>query len=167
MNPTGRPLSPADVEARPEPLVPRILVTDWDQESLAEEEAVADLRGMELIRADCRTEEEVIRAAGGAAGLLVQYAPITRKVLEALPDLKAVGRYGVGVDNVDVEAATEFGVAVCNVPDYGTEDVSDHAVARRRPGRRAVSGTARSASIRCTRRGPSRRTGRQSYRSRR
>jgi D-3-phosphoglycerate dehydrogenase len=49
--------------------------------------------------------------------------------MEALPGLKAVGRYGVGVDNVDVEAATEHGVAVCNVPDYGTEDVSDHALA--------------------------------------
>lgn len=108
---------------------PRIVVTDWDQASLAEEEAVAASRGMELVRADCRTEEDVIRAAAGAQGILVQYAPVTRKVLEALPGLKAVGRYGVGVDNVDVEAATALGVAVCNVPDYGTEDVSDHAVA--------------------------------------
>jgi D-3-phosphoglycerate dehydrogenase len=50
-------------------------------------------------------------------------------VLSALPGLKAVGRYGVGVDTVDVAAATAHGVAVCNVPDYGTEDVSDHALA--------------------------------------
>ncbi|MBT1004286.1 C-terminal binding protein [Paenarthrobacter sp. DKR-5] len=84
---------------------------------------------MELVRADCRTEEDVIRAAAGAQGILVQYAPVTRKVFEALPELKAVGRYGVGVDTVDVEAATDSGVAVCNVPDYGTEDVSDHAIA--------------------------------------
>lgn len=108
---------------------PRIVVTDWDQDSLAEEEAVAESRSMELVRADCRTEEDVIRAAAGAQGILVQYAPVTRKVFEALPELKAVGRYGVGVDTVDVDAATDSGVAVCNVPDYGTEDVSDHAVA--------------------------------------
>ena len=108
---------------------PRIVVTDWDQDSLAEEESVAASRGMELVRADCRTEEDVIRAAEGARGILVQYAPVTRRVLEALPGLKAVGRYGVGVDNVDVDAATSLGVAVCNVPDYGTEDVSDHAIA--------------------------------------
>ncbi|WP_307857690.1 C-terminal binding protein [Paenarthrobacter sp. DKR-5] len=108
---------------------PRIVVTDWDQDSLAEEEAVAESRSMELVRADCRTEEDVIRAAAGAQGILVQYAPVTRKVFEALPELKAVGRYGVGVDTVDVEAATDSGVAVCNVPDYGTEDVSDHAIA--------------------------------------
>jgi D-3-phosphoglycerate dehydrogenase len=107
----------------------RIVVTDWDQDSLAEEEAAARSRGMDLVRGDCRTEEDVIRAAAGAPGILVQYAPVTREVLAALPELKAVGRYGVGVDNVDVDAATEFGVAVCNVPDYGTEDVSDHAIA--------------------------------------
>lgn len=108
---------------------PMVVVTDLDQPSLAEEEAVSAAEGFELVRAECRTEEEVIRAGKGADGLIVQYAPITRAVFEALPDLKVVGRYGVGVDTIDVDAATEFGVAVCNVPDYGTEDVSDHAVA--------------------------------------
>lgn len=108
---------------------PMVVVTDLDQPSLAEEEAVSAAEGFELVRAECRTEEEVIRAGKGADGLIVQYAPITRAVFEALPDLKVVGRYGVGVDTIDVDAATEFGVAVCNVPDYGTEDVSDHAIA--------------------------------------
>jgi D-3-phosphoglycerate dehydrogenase len=108
---------------------PIVVVTDLDQPSLAEEEAVSAAEGLELVRAECRTEDEVIRAGKGADGLIVQYAPITRAVFEALPDLKVVGRYGVGVDTIDVEAATEFGVAVCNVPDYGTEDVSDHAIA--------------------------------------
>ena len=46
-----------------------------------------------------------------------------------MPRLRAVGRYGVGVDTVNVDAATKRGIAVCNVPDYGTEDVSDHAIA--------------------------------------
>lgn len=129
MTGSGRTLSAEDADARRRTGAARVVVTDWDQESLSEEESVADSRGIELIRADCRTEEDVIRAASGAEGILVQYAPVTRKVLEALPGLKAVGRYGVGVDNVDVDAATELGVAVCNVPDYGTEDVSDHALA--------------------------------------
>lgn len=108
---------------------PRVVITDVDHGAVSEEEAVAAAEGLELVRAACRTEAEVIAAAQGAAALIVQYAPITRAVLEALPGLKAVGRYGVGVDNVDVEAATQHGVAVCNVPDYGTEDVSDHAIA--------------------------------------
>ena len=108
---------------------PRVVVTDLDQPSLDEEESVAAAEGIELVRAECRTEADVIRAAQGADGLIVQYAPITRAVFESLPALRVVARYGVGVDTVDVEAATEFGVAVCNVPDYGTEDVSDHALA--------------------------------------
>ncbi|HKT59251.1 MAG TPA: NAD(P)-dependent oxidoreductase, partial [Gemmatimonadales bacterium] len=108
---------------------PRVVVTDLDQPSLAEEEAVSAAEGFELVRTDCRTEDDVIRAGEGADALIVQYAPITRAVFKALPGLKVVARYGVGVDTVDLEAATDAGVAVCNVPDYGTEDVSDHAIA--------------------------------------
>jgi phosphoglycerate dehydrogenase-like enzyme len=57
------------------------------------------------------------------------HARITRAVLAALPRCRVVVRYGVGTDTVDVDAATEHGVAVCNVPDYGVEEVSDHALA--------------------------------------
>lgn len=107
----------------------KIIITDCDHDSIAVEQALATERGIELVLAQCRTEDEVIAAAAGADAIVVQYAPITDRVLTALPNLKAIGRYGVGVDTVDVEAATAHGVAVCNVPDYGTEDVSDHAIA--------------------------------------
>lgn len=107
----------------------KIVITDLDQDRITEEQAVADAAGAELVLAQARTEDEVIEAAQGADALLVQYAPITRRVLEALPSVRAIGRYGVGVDTLDLVAATELGVAVSNVPDYGTEDVSDHAVA--------------------------------------
>lgn len=110
-----------------EPLT--IVITDCDHDSIDAEVAVAAGHGIVLERHQCSTEDEVIEAARNADGLLVQYAPITARVLDALPQLRAVGRYGVGVDTVDVEAATARGVAVCNVPDYGTEDVSDHAIA--------------------------------------
>src|SRR6185369_17894230 len=108
-------------------IVPKIVVVDCDHESLRTERALAAQRGIELDLAQCRTEDDVIAAAAGADAILVQYAPITARVLDNLPALKAIGRYGVGVDTVDVAAATAHGVAVCNVPDYGTEDVSDHA----------------------------------------
>ena len=49
--------------------------------------------------------------------------------MDGLPELEVVGRYGVGVDSVDVAAATARGIAVCNVPDYGTTEVADHAMA--------------------------------------
>ncbi|WP_454812254.1 C-terminal binding protein [Paenarthrobacter nitroguajacolicus] len=107
----------------------QIVITDCDHDSIDIERAVAKAAGVELVLAQCHSEDEVIAAAAGADAIVVQYAPITAKVLDALPGLKAIGRYGVGVDTLDVEAATARGVAICNVPDYGTEDVSDHAIA--------------------------------------
>ena len=106
-----------------------IVITDCDHDTLEPERAITTRHGRTLALAKALTEDEVIVAGQGAAGLLVQYAQITAKVLDALPSVRAVGRYGVGFDSVDVEAATARGVAVCTVPDYGTEDVSDHAIA--------------------------------------
>lgn len=107
----------------------KVVITDCDHAGTAEEEAIAREHGIALELRQCRTEDEVIAAGKGAHGLIVQYAPITDRVLRSLPTLKVIGRYGVGVDTIDVEAATRHNVAVCNVPDYGTEDVSDHAIA--------------------------------------
>lgn len=107
----------------------RVVITDCDHGNVDIECGVAERYGVELVVASCATESDVIEAGRGAAALLTQYAPVTEAVLDALPELVAVGRYGVGVDTVAVSAATERGVAVCNVPDYGTEDVSDHAIA--------------------------------------
>lgn len=106
-----------------------LVITDCDHDTIDEELAVAATRGLALELAQCRTEDDVIAAARDADAIVVQYAPITDRVLAALPRLRAIGRYGVGVDTVDVAAATARGIAVCNVPDYGTEDVSDHAIA--------------------------------------
>ena len=64
-----------------------------------------------------------------ADALINQYAPMSRKVIESLPNLKVVSRYGVGVNTIDVEAATENGVIVGNVTDYCMDEVSDHAFA--------------------------------------
>ncbi|WP_271985909.1 C-terminal binding protein [Pseudoclavibacter terrae] len=108
---------------------PTVVITDCDHGSTDIERALAREAGYELVVAHCASEADVIAAARGATAILTQYAPVSAAVLSALPGLRAVGRYGVGVDTVDVDAATSRGVAVCNVPDYGTEDVSDHAIA--------------------------------------
>src|SRR5699024_310098 len=55
--------------------------------------------------------------------------PISKQVIEQLPKLKLITRYGSGVDHSDVEAANEQGVYVANVPDYSQEDVADHTSA--------------------------------------
>lgn len=108
---------------------PTVVITDCDHDALDIERQVAADRGLTLTVEQCTTEDDVIAAAADADAIIVQYAPVTERVLAALPRLRAVGRYGVGVDTVDVDAATAHSVAVCNVPDYGTEDVSDHAIA--------------------------------------
>ena len=107
----------------------KIVITDCDHASVGPEEDVVRAAGAELVRHQAIEPADIVAAAQGADGLIVQSGKITAEVLDALPSLKVVSRYGVGVDTVDVDAATARGVAVCNVPDYGTEAVSDHAIA--------------------------------------
>ena len=107
----------------------RVVVTDADYGALDIETEVLSGAGHEVVGARCRTAAEVIEAARDADAVLVQYAPVTAEVLAALPRLRLVSRYGVGVDVVDTDAARARGVWVCNVPDYGTTEVAMHAVA--------------------------------------
>ena len=106
----------------------RIVITECDHDSFKAEHDVTDPVGAELVLTQSRTATELVAGAKDADAILVQYAQITAEVMDALPRLRAIGRYGVGVDSVDVVAATARGIAVCNVPDYGTESVSDHAI---------------------------------------
>jgi len=77
----------------------------------------------------CETEDEVIDLGRDADGVIVRLQPFTERVMEALPRCRAVGRYGIGVDNIEVEAATRHGVAVGNVCDYAVNEVSEEALA--------------------------------------
>lgn len=75
------------------------------------------------------TEAELITNCEGASALLVLREPITARVLDALPELRVIGRFGVGLDSIDVQAATDRGVVVTNVPDSNITEVATHAVA--------------------------------------
>jgi D-3-phosphoglycerate dehydrogenase len=83
---------------------------------------------VEIVLANAQTEDQVVDAALTADGILVQWAPITRSVLDRLPRLRAIVRYGVGLDNVDLVAAQDRGVVVKNVADYCIDEVADHAL---------------------------------------
>ena len=106
-----------------------VVITDCDHDTIDPERSVLDGHDVELRRLQCRTPEEVAAQAGDADVLINQYVPITAEVLDALPRCRLVVRYGVGVDNVDVEAAEARGVWVANVPDYGRDEVADHTLA--------------------------------------
>ncbi len=107
----------------------RIVITDCDHGSIEEEKMVLSRIGAQLILAQIREEEDLVRVCHEADGLINQYALLTRRVLEQLPKCKVVARYGVGVDSIDLQAATELGIIVANVPDYCIEEVASHTVA--------------------------------------
>ncbi len=111
--------------------MPNAVVSDHTFPSLDLQRNVLESAGFQLaeIQPICKTEDDVIRDCYNAGVLLVQWAPITRRVLKALPNLKGVVRYGIGVNNIDLDAARELGIGVANVPTYCLEEVSNHAMA--------------------------------------
>jgi D-3-phosphoglycerate dehydrogenase len=107
----------------------KVLITDYDFKDLELETALFGAAGVELVSAQCRSEDDVIAAADGCDGLLVQYAPVGAKVFAAQPRIRIASRYGAGFDTIDVDAAKAHGVWVGNSPDYGVGEVATHALA--------------------------------------
>ena len=86
--------------------------------------------GFEIVDAACRSEDDMIDLLKDADGAQVGTSPRTsRRVFEACPKLKVVSRMGVGVDSIDLDAATALGILVCHVPGANTAEVADHAMA--------------------------------------
>jgi D-3-phosphoglycerate dehydrogenase len=107
-----------------------VVIADYDYDDVDIERTIVEQAGFELIAAQCKSEDDVIEAAHGAAAVVAQYAPITARVIAELPDCRVIARYGTGVDIVDVAAATAHGVLVTNVPnDWCEDEVADHAMA--------------------------------------
>jgi D-3-phosphoglycerate dehydrogenase len=107
----------------------KIVITDSGFANINPETATVTGAGIELVSAQCKTAEEVISAAADADGIIVQWAPVTANVINSLNRCKVIVRYGIGVDNVDLAAARQRGIPVCNVPDYCIDEVADHTVA--------------------------------------
>jgi D-3-phosphoglycerate dehydrogenase len=107
----------------------KVLITDYDFPDVDLELALYKAAGVEVVTAQCRTEEEVIAASEGCQGLLVQYAPVNAKVFAARPEIRIASRYGAGFDTINTEDAARHGVWVGNSPDYGVGEVATHALA--------------------------------------
>ena len=76
------------------------------------------------------TEEEYVQNIGKYDALIIRSASkITKKIIDAATNLKIIGRAGVGVDNIDVDAATQKGIIVVNSPDGNTNAAAEHTVA--------------------------------------
>jgi D-3-phosphoglycerate dehydrogenase len=107
----------------------KVVITDCDHGSIEEEKEEYSRLGAELVFVQVRSEEDLIRVCRDADGALNQYTLMTRRVLENCPKLKVIVRYGIGVDSIDLQAATDLGIIVGNVPDYCLDEVADHAMA--------------------------------------
>lgn len=91
-------------------------------------QVLADI-GAELQLASRPTPEAILDVARQADGLLVTYAQVTGDIIKQLERCRVIARFGIGVDNVDIETATQAGIVVTYVPDYCIDEVSDHALA--------------------------------------
>src|SRR6476659_1862232 len=107
----------------------RFVVTDHSFVDVGHERAAAARIGAELIVHQCRSGAETTAAVRAADVAFVNFAPMGADQLAAMAPGATVVRYGVGVDNVDLDAARRLGVSVANVPDYGVDTVADHAAA--------------------------------------
>ena len=88
---------------------PLAVIADCDFPSTDVERRVLGAAGVDLVVGQCRTEDETIELCAEADGIILQYAPLTRRVIESLQRCRVISRYGVGVDTIDVAAATERG----------------------------------------------------------
>ena len=113
---------------------PHIAIIDWttspqgDPESTIERQIIGS--AARVTRTLCETDADLTDEVCRANAIIIWHnMPLTAQGIAKLQNCRAIIRNGVGFDSVDVAAARERGIAVCNVPDYGTEEVADHAIA--------------------------------------
>lgn len=85
--------------------------------------------GIEVGFCQAKEEDEIARIAHDAQAMIFTSTKFTDSLFDKLPNLKIISRSGIGIDTVDMDAATAHGVIVCNSASYGTYDVAEHAVA--------------------------------------
>ena len=114
--------------------MPSITIIDWatspqgDPDSTIERRIIGE--HAELRRFLCETDADLTDEICESDAIIIWHnMPLTAKGIARLKNCRAIIRNGVGFDSVDIAAARERGIAVCNVPDYGTEEVADHAIA--------------------------------------
>jgi D-3-phosphoglycerate dehydrogenase len=107
----------------------KIVVTDHGFPDLAIEEKIATAAGVSLVGAQTKDPARLAAAVADADAVITQFAPVNADVVNAMRRARAIVRYGIGVDNVDLAAARARGIPVCNIPDYCIDEVADHTLA--------------------------------------
>jgi D-3-phosphoglycerate dehydrogenase len=104
---------------------PTVVVTDYTFANLDVERAILEPLGCTIIATQSRTEDEVAAAVRDADFVITQFAPVTAHAIAAMNKAQLIVRYGIGVDNVDLDAAREHGIPVYNVPGFCIDEVAD------------------------------------------
>jgi D-3-phosphoglycerate dehydrogenase len=107
----------------------KIVITDHRFPDVEQERRAVEAVGGTLVMGQAVSEEQVAELCRDADGVLTVRAPVTRRAIAAMQRCRIIVRYGIGMDTVDIAAATERGIQVANVPDYCLDEVSDHALA--------------------------------------
>lgn len=102
-------------------------VTDCEHIDYAQEREICEANGIGFVKYDLKEEAEAAEVLKDYTVVGNQYLKMTDSLMDKLPNLKCIVRYGMGVDNVDIPAATRHGIKVCNVPDYSVQEVAAHA----------------------------------------
>ena len=106
-----------------------MVITDFDFGNVSLETEILEAAGAEVVALQAKREEDLFEVAHDCAAMMNQYAKIGRETISRMKRCEVIARYGVGVDIVDVDAATDKGILVTNVQNYCTEEVADHAIA--------------------------------------
>jgi D-3-phosphoglycerate dehydrogenase / 2-oxoglutarate reductase len=103
----------------------------YRNEDLPTERAAWEARGLRLTLGAAQSEDDIIALAQDADVIAYMglYTPFTARVIESLPHCRLIARYGIGMETVDLDAATRQGILVCNAAEYCVPEVADHAVA--------------------------------------
>ena len=107
-----------------------IAITDYSFPDLKLEQAVLEPLGHQIVAwKEKRSPAELTELVRSADAVITQFAPVTAEVIQSMERAKVIVRYGIGVDNVDLDAARERNIPVCNVPDYCIDEVADQTLA--------------------------------------
>lgn len=107
---------------------PKVVITDYDFGNVSVEREILEAAGAEVIALQAKSEQDLFDVAPTCAAMMNQYARVGKDTISRMQKCEVIARYGVGVDIVDVETASERGILVTNVQDYCTEEVADHAI---------------------------------------
>lgn len=108
---------------------PLVVITDYDFADVSVETKILEAAGAEVVALQAKQEADLFDLAPRCAAMMNQYAKIGRETIGRMKRCEVIARYGVGVDIVDVDEATDKGILVTNVQNYCTEEVADHAIA--------------------------------------